>query len=158
MGVTSGTEQKQILARIHTQDIWFNEFCDLLWPIASRASFWSPVPHIMCIASSQLPWFRADFTPFTAIHLSSWRAESETVLGLSWVAVVGMLWYDRLTLLYETFSGLLTEETKIYFTDTNSLVSTPSTNARGFAHSAAAATNAPSPPPATLSHDVLEAP
>ena len=31
-------------------------------------------------------------------------------------------------------------------------------NARGLAHRGAAATNAPSPPPATLSHDPLEAP
>jgi hypothetical protein len=60
-------------------------------PIASRASFWSPVPHLMRIASSQLPRFRAVFTALLAIPLSPWRTESETVLGLSWVAVVGVL-------------------------------------------------------------------
>ena len=49
------------------------------------------MPHLMRIASSQLPRFRAVFTPFHAIPLSPWRTESETVLGLSWVGVVGML-------------------------------------------------------------------
>jgi len=60
-------------------------------PIASRASFWSSVPHKMRFASSQLSRFRAVFTPFHAIPLSPWRTESETVLGLSWVAVDGVL-------------------------------------------------------------------
>jgi hypothetical protein len=56
--------------------------------------------------------FRAGFAPFQAIHLSPWRTESETVLGLSWVAVVGVPWGDGWTLLYGTFGGLLTQETK----------------------------------------------
>jgi hypothetical protein len=46
------------------------------------------------------------------MHLSPWRTESETVLGLSWVAVVGVPWGDGWTLLYGTFGGLLTQETK----------------------------------------------
>jgi hypothetical protein len=34
---------------------------------------------------------RADITPLIDIHLSPWRAESETVIGLSRVAVVVVL-------------------------------------------------------------------
>jgi hypothetical protein len=43
---------------------------------------------------------RPDITPFTAIHVPPWRAESETVLGFSWVAVVGVLRGVGRTLLY----------------------------------------------------------
>ena len=50
---------------------------------------------------------------------SPWLAESETVLGLSWVAVVGMLWGDRLTRLYGTFDGLLTQEKLKVTSDTS---------------------------------------
>jgi len=57
----------------------------------------------------QYPCRRYRRVPLTAIHLSPWRAESETVLGLSWVAVVGMLWYVGWTLLYANFGGLLTQ-------------------------------------------------
>jgi hypothetical protein len=34
------------------------------------------------------------------------------VLDLSWVGAVGMLWYVGLNLLYGTFGGVLTQETK----------------------------------------------
>jgi len=70
------------------------------------------VPQLMTIASSRLPRLRAVFTLFTAIHWSPRRADSETVLGLSWAAVVGVPWGDGWTLLYEAFGGLTTEKIK----------------------------------------------
>jgi len=46
------------------------------------------------------------------MDLSPWRTASETVLGLSWVVVVGLPCGDGWTLLYGCFGDLLTQETK----------------------------------------------
>ena len=56
-------------------------------PIASRAPFWSPVPHLMSSASSHLPRYRAVFEKFTTIHLSPWHAEHDSGLRFAWVDV-----------------------------------------------------------------------
>jgi len=47
-----------------------------------------PRAHFMNNASSYLPRFRAVFALFTTMHVSPWHAESETVLGFHWGAVL----------------------------------------------------------------------
>jgi hypothetical protein len=61
--------------------------------------------------TSAWPVNKRDLSEFRKF-LTQAHTESETVLGLSWVAVVGVPWGDGWTLLHGTFGGLTTQETK----------------------------------------------